>query len=52
MELPANLMTPTIFCQRVQAAFEGIANVEIFVRDEGAHMVPLLRNPFHQLHIS
>ncbi|KIY65934.1 hypothetical protein CYLTODRAFT_423874 [Cylindrobasidium torrendii FP15055 ss-10] len=34
MEMPANLMTPTIFCQRVQAAFEGIPNVEIFVRDE------------------
>ncbi|KAJ7696756.1 cytosol aminopeptidase family, catalytic domain-containing protein [Mycena rosella] len=34
MELPGNMLTPTIFSQRVQAEFEGIENVEIFVRDE------------------
>ncbi|KAJ8584088.1 hypothetical protein M405DRAFT_827455 [Rhizopogon salebrosus TDB-379] len=34
MELPANMMTPTAFCERVQAEFSGIANVEIIVRDE------------------
>ncbi|KAJ6541634.1 cytosol aminopeptidase family, catalytic domain-containing protein [Mycena capillaripes] len=34
MELPGNMMTPTIFCQRMQTEFAGIENVEIFVRDE------------------
>ncbi|KAJ7239777.1 cytosol aminopeptidase family, catalytic domain-containing protein [Mycena haematopus] len=34
MELPANMMTPTIFCQRAEAEFAGVENVEIFVRDE------------------
>ncbi|KAJ6457382.1 leucine aminopeptidase [Mycena sanguinolenta] len=34
MELPGNMMTPTIFCQRAQAEFAGVKNVEIFVRDE------------------
>ncbi|KAJ7842222.1 leucine aminopeptidase [Mycena olivaceomarginata] len=34
MELPGNMMTPTIFCQRAQAEFAGIENVEIFARDE------------------
>lgn len=34
MELPANIATPTGFCDRVKAAFEGIPNVEIIVRDE------------------
>ncbi|KAF7340945.1 Leucine aminopeptidase [Mycena sanguinolenta] len=34
MELPGNMMTPTIFCQRAQAEFAGVENVEIFVRDE------------------
>ncbi|KAG2364786.1 leucine aminopeptidase [Suillus spraguei] len=34
MELPANMMTPTAFCKRVQAEFSGIPNVEIIVRDE------------------
>lgn len=34
MELPANMMTPTIFCERVKKEFEGIPNVEIIVRDE------------------
>jgi hypothetical protein len=51
MELPANVLTPTVsrlilcratdpiacqaFCERVKEAFRGIPNVEIFVRDEG-----------------
>jgi len=54
MELPANVMTPTVyppvmvifntwnksgfeqaFTERVKKEFEGVANVEIFVRDEG-----------------
>ncbi|KAJ7292609.1 leucine aminopeptidase [Mycena rebaudengoi] len=34
MELPGNMMTPTIFTERVQAEFSGIDKVEIFVRDE------------------
>jgi len=34
MELPANMMTPTAFTERVKKEFEGIPNVEIFVRDE------------------
>ncbi|KAH9486044.1 Cytosol aminopeptidase [Psilocybe cubensis] len=34
MELPANMMTPTLFCERVKKEFEGIPNVEIIVRDE------------------
>ncbi|KAJ6601093.1 leucine aminopeptidase [Mycena vulgaris] len=34
MELPGNMLTPTIFSQRVQAEFAGIENIEIFVRDE------------------
>ncbi|KAJ4474784.1 cytosol aminopeptidase family, catalytic domain-containing protein [Lentinula lateritia] len=34
MELPANMMTPTAFCERAKAEFTGIENVEIFVRDE------------------
>ncbi|KAG6855847.1 hypothetical protein H0H87_010104 [Tephrocybe sp. NHM501043] len=34
MELPANMMTPTIFTERVQAEFAGLKNVEIIVRDE------------------
>ncbi|PBL00091.1 hypothetical protein ARMGADRAFT_1072481 [Armillaria gallica] len=34
MELPANIVTPTAFTERVKSAFAGIDNVEIFVRDE------------------
>ncbi|KAJ7447191.1 leucine aminopeptidase [Mycena latifolia] len=34
MELPGNMMTPTIFCQRAQTEFTGVDNVDIFVRDE------------------
>ncbi|RXW19728.1 hypothetical protein EST38_g6122 [Candolleomyces aberdarensis] len=34
MEYPANLMTPTIFTERVKKEFEGVANVEIIVHDE------------------
>ncbi|EKM84388.1 hypothetical protein AGABI1DRAFT_82052 [Agaricus bisporus var. burnettii JB137-S8] len=34
MELPANMVTPTNFAERVKKQFEGIPNVEIFVRDE------------------
>ncbi|TDL15587.1 leucine aminopeptidase [Rickenella mellea] len=34
MELPGNLMTPTIFCERVKQAFSGVENVEIHVRDK------------------
>ncbi|KAF9258252.1 hypothetical protein L218DRAFT_739269 [Marasmius fiardii PR-910] len=32
-ELPANMMTPTKFCERVQEEFEGVPNVDIIVRD-------------------
>jgi aminopeptidase len=34
MELPANIITPTAFTERVIAEFSGVANVEIIVRDE------------------
>ncbi|KAF7347209.1 Leucine aminopeptidase [Mycena venus] len=34
MELPGNMMTPTIFCERAQKEFVGLDNVEILVRDE------------------
>ena len=52
MELPANMMTPTAFCERVQKEFEGVANVEITVRDEkwaeekGMVWLPLSSLPF------
>jgi len=34
MELPANMLTPTAFTERVKSEFKGVANVEIIVRDE------------------
>ncbi|KAI8445123.1 cytosol aminopeptidase family, catalytic domain-containing protein [Phakopsora pachyrhizi] len=34
METGANLMTPTIFCERIKKEFDGIHNVEIHVRDK------------------
>ncbi|KLO16601.1 leucine aminopeptidase [Schizopora paradoxa] len=34
MELPANILTPTAFCDRIQKEAEGLENVQIFVRDE------------------
>ncbi|KDQ49592.1 hypothetical protein JAAARDRAFT_42702 [Jaapia argillacea MUCL 33604] len=34
MELPANILTPTAFTERVKTEFAGIPNVEIIVRDE------------------
>lgn len=34
MELPANMMTPTVFTERVKQEFAGLKNVEIIVRDE------------------
>ncbi|KAJ7207566.1 leucine aminopeptidase [Mycena pura] len=34
MELPGNMMTPTIFAERVQKEFAGIENAEVIVRDE------------------
>ncbi|KAI9067062.1 Zn-dependent exopeptidase [Trametes sanguinea] len=33
MELPANIMTPTAFAERVKAEFAGVPNVEVIVRD-------------------
>ncbi|KAH9509551.1 bleomycin hydrolase [Bulinus truncatus] len=33
-ENPANLMTPTIFCEEVKKSFEGLPNVEIIVREK------------------
>ncbi|PPQ93423.1 hypothetical protein CVT25_004495 [Psilocybe cyanescens] len=49
MELPANMMTPTLFCERVKKEFEGIPNVEIIVRDEAWALeknMKLLQNVF------
>ena len=34
METPANLMTPTLFCERIQKEFRSIDNVEIQVWDK------------------
>jgi len=34
MELPANMMTPTAFTERVKFEFSGIPNVDVIVRDE------------------
>jgi len=34
MELPANMMTPTAFTERIKKEFAGIPNVTIIVRDE------------------
>ncbi|MBW0512178.1 hypothetical protein O181_051893 [Austropuccinia psidii MF-1] len=34
METGANLMTPTKFCERIKAEFQGLANVEIHVREK------------------
>ncbi|OSD02808.1 leucine aminopeptidase [Trametes coccinea BRFM310] len=33
MELPANIMTPTAFTERIKAEFAGVPNVEVIVRD-------------------
>lgn len=33
MELPANIITPTSFCQRVKEAFAEVPKVEIYIRD-------------------
>ncbi|KAF8761187.1 Cytosol aminopeptidase family, catalytic domain [Rhizoctonia solani] len=34
METPANLLTPTLFAERIKKEFEGLENVEIKVRDK------------------
>ncbi|KAJ7608200.1 leucine aminopeptidase [Roridomyces roridus] len=34
MEMPGNMMTPTLFCERVKAEFAGVENVQMFARDE------------------
>ncbi|KAA1129164.1 hypothetical protein PGTUg99_032295 [Puccinia graminis f. sp. tritici] len=34
MESPANLMTPTLFCERITKEFQGIKNVEIQAHDK------------------
>lgn len=33
MELPANIMTPTAFCERVRAELQGFPNVDVHIRD-------------------
>lgn len=40
MELPANMLTPTLFCERIKKEFAGVEGVEIVVRDTGAQTVP------------
>ena len=35
MELPANMLTPTLFAERIQKEFSGVGNVEVVVRDAG-----------------
>lgn len=39
MELPANMLTPTKFCERITKEFEGVKNVELIVREKGAYIV-------------
>jgi len=34
MELPANMLTPTTFCERIKKEAEGIEGLEVVVRDE------------------
>lgn len=34
MELPGNLMTPTVFCKRATQVLKGLPNVTVHVRDE------------------
>ncbi|THH03732.1 hypothetical protein EW145_g6051 [Phellinidium pouzarii] len=34
MELPANMLTPTIFCEHIRREAENLAGVEVIVRDE------------------
>lgn len=36
METPANILTPTTFCDRIKKEFDGIPKVEIHVRDRGS----------------
>ena len=36
METPANLMTPTLFCERIKKEFQGIKNVDIQAHDKCA----------------
>ncbi|KAI0083352.1 cytosol aminopeptidase family, catalytic domain-containing protein [Irpex rosettiformis] len=33
MELPANMLTPTVFAERIQSEFSGVGNAEVVVRD-------------------
>lgn len=33
-ELPANMLTPTLFCERIKKESEGLNNIELIVRDE------------------
>lgn len=39
MELPANMLTPTLFAERIQKEFSGVGNVEVVVRDAGEFFV-------------
>lgn len=41
METPANLLTPTKFCEKISEEFKGLENVELFVRDKGPPCSPL-----------
>ncbi|KAJ7053822.1 cytosol aminopeptidase family, catalytic domain-containing protein, partial [Mycena amicta] len=34
MELPGNMLTPTLFAERIQKEFSGVAKTEVLVRDE------------------
>lgn len=34
METPANLLTPTVFCETVKEKYAGLSNVELIVHDE------------------
>ena len=42
MELPANMLTPTLFAERIQKEFSGVGNVEVVVRDAGEFFVCVL----------
>lgn len=34
MDTPANLLTPTVFCEKIKEKFAGLSNVELTVHDE------------------
>ena len=44
MEFPANIITPTAFCERIKKEAEGLENVEVIIRDEGPYAILFVTN--------